>query len=262
MQYVANLRSTSTDWHQLSQMTGDFMDFNKHTREANAAKNIIVTATTLIVKGQLENMFGFHDAARETYIELESLGRVVRSTYGFNLVCWGAGIANYECFRTSGKRRYLRKARTYKKHLERGDVLGPNASTYLRHLELKEALLQREKDSLASSSDGEALPFLDRKLEGFALDGKTCTPCFAVAAAFVDAGSSAERLGHYAASKRYFEQAKTLFYEEWGAVAPGAWVEEKCETLRRKKEQEMTAFGTRNFLVGGIVQFSDDEAGE
>ena len=79
-----------------------------------------------------------------------------------------------------------------------------------------------------------------------------------VARAFVDAGNIAERMGRFGEAEQYFEQAREIHYEKWGAFAPAAWLEEKCEALQRKQPQE-AEFNTQTSLVGGIVQFGDEE---
>lgn len=254
MQYVNNMRSSCTDWRQLCSFSGDFMGFDEHVREADSSK--IIKAVSLLTKAQLEITFGFHDEARATFEELKSCGHVISSSYACNLVSWGTAEANYECFRAEGKRKYLRKARTCKKHLEQRDALGPNASSYLKHLELKETFSRRGKIPSTSVNVEKARHLLDQHMEKFSLDG-AFAPSYMFAFAFAEAGSIAERMGCYDDAERYFKRSKT-YHEEWGAVAGAARLEEKRQALGRKQEQEPNASSNQDLLVGGVVQFTGE----
>lgn len=231
------------------------MNFNTHLKQMKASSNMIAISTLLLKKAELSNTFGFHRIARETFDEVESLGHAIHLTYGFTMLCWGAGVANFEGFRTDRKRKYLRKARKSKKRLKQRDRLGPNASTFLRHLQLKETFLHQRKWNHGDgrSCDDETLGLLDHRLQHFSVNGKTCEPHFVSAAAFVDGGSIAERMGRYDESIRYYERAKAIYAEECGAFAPAAWLEEKCEECRRK-QRGYNLRNVRSPLVGGIVQ--------
>lgn len=265
LQYLTNMRSCSTHWSHLALLSGEFMNFNTHLKQMKASSNMIATATALMIKAELSNTFGFHRIARETFDEVESLGHAIHLTYGFTMLCWGAGVANFEGFRTDRKRKYLRKARKFKKHLRQRVRLGPNASTFLRHLQLKEDFLHQRNwnhGDIRSCYD-ETLGLLDRRLQHFSVDGNTCEPHFVAAAAFVDGGSIAERMGRYKDSVRYYERAKMIYVEECGAFAPAAWLEEKCEECLRK-QGGYNLCNVRSPLVGGIVQVhvqsSDEES--
>lgn len=79
---------------------------------------------------------------------------------------------------------------------------------------------------------------------------------FAVAGAFVDAGSIAERMGRYAEADRHFAKAQYIYYEEWGAFAPASWLQEKRDGLGKHQQQ----FGIDIVpMVRGVVQFGKED---
>ena len=184
-----------------------------------------------------------------------------RHMYAFYAVCWGAGVAHYEGFIADRERKQLRKAREYTKYLKQRDSLGPNGTAFLKHLNLQQQVLSLQRRSrrtdgtdVMSRDDDETLRLLDCELETFSLSKgpSSCTPCFVVARAYLDAGSVAERMGRVGKALAYYERASEIFCQDWGAFAPAAWVEEKRKTLRRTQHQE-TTFKTQDVLVGGMV---------
>lgn len=255
MQYVANMRSSSTDWCQLSLMSGEYTDFEKPMSESNASSNLVlVAAGTSVLKARSANAFGYHATARKIFEDLEPLGHVLHSVFVFNVMCWEACVAYYEGFLADGKREHLRKARKYRKHLEQRDALGPNASIFLRHLQLKSAFMRRPKRRIWSDSpvgDDETLRLLDRELENVPLSGDLC---YVAARAFVDAGAIAEKMGRFGEARQYYERARGVYIEKWGAFALGAWLEDKCETLPTRDQLLDMTFNTRQSLVDDIVQ--------
>lgn len=252
MQLFTNLRSSSGDWHQLALFSGEFMDSN-YLREANVTNNAIVTTITFMQKALLANAFGGHEIARQSFEELEPFRRIMEPVYAFTQSwCWSAGFANYECFRTDGKRKYLRKARKLSRQLQKR---GPNATACSVHLNLKELILRREKVKRGRASyHDETLRLMDRSLAYFSLEENPNQESYVAAAAFVDAGLFAERIGRFVEAEQYLEQGRQIYDGQWGAYAPAAWVEEKCEGVRRKQTGNVAQRHPDQELVGGIVQ--------
>lgn len=254
MQYVANLRSSSPNWWQLSHMSGNFME---NLTDTNAMDNqVLVNGGIVFLKARLANVFGFHNIAREMYKELEPLEHIYTSVFIFNTMCWDACVAYYEGFIAEGKRKHLRKARKYKKHLKKRDAFGPNASAYLKHLALKETFMRRRRrrpwTDLKSHND-ETLRLLNHELERVSLSGSFGKrPCYVIARAFSDAGTIAERMGRVGEARQYYECARELYTDNWGAISPAAWLEEKCEILPRVPPQE-TTFNALHSLVGSTI---------
>lgn len=249
MQLVANIRSDSSNWHELSCMSGEFMNFDDHLQEANAANNIIVTATTLLMKAILANSFGLFDMACKTFERLSSIGHVVQSTYASAVWFWSAGVTYDERFQEYQMRKDLRKARQFKNKLKRINALGPNARVYLEHLELKEFIRMQLRDMRTrkhrSDDDDDAfLRMLDRRLEKF-----SATFCLVGCAAYKDAGFVAARMGYNNKANRYFERSKDAAIAQ-GSTAGARWAEEKRRFVLSQN--------TRNPLVGGVVQFVEE----
>lgn len=107
----------------------------------------------------------------------------------------------------------------------------------------------------------ETLRLLDDGLASFSEEGELCNPCFVAAAGFVDAGGVAERMGRFVEAGQYYDRARRIYYEDWGALAPAAWVEERCQAVRINQafvyDSTSPISTSLDELVGGIVRLEE-----
>lgn len=260
MQCVANLRNDEeTNWHQLASLNGEFMDLDAHLKEARAMSNVIVTITSLMLKAMMCIGFGFYEETAKLFDEMGTMGKVLRFTYAYTVWCCFAADANLELYMAKGKRRYLRKARTFKKALEERKAVGsPNVCLFLEHLDLKECLRvwtkkYRKHRRLIKRNDQDDDALLHRYAVGIA-KLSTLKPSYVLAIACTDAAKVAAIMGRPKESEGYFIQAMDAYSNGWGASSPARWLEEKMEQVLLGQKQESVT----NPLVGGIVEFTED----
>lgn len=244
MQAVTNLQSDSMDWSQLSLLTGDdSMDFEKQLMETNSA-NIIAGGNLIMKKLFLTICFGFYSTAAALFDKYSSVGKLNKVSYAYPIWCWGAGVANYEHYRKCGKRKYLKKARKFKKELKRLDGIGcPNTSVFLGHHELKETSLTWR----AGKDDDALLGTIGRAIEKLA----DRNPSYVEAMANVDAGMVCARMGRHLESKHYFRRGKHISLNRWGATAVCQWIESKDSEVNGNYN---VVDNFHNSLVGSTVR--------
>lgn len=261
MQCVANLRNDEeTNWHQLASLNGEYMDLDAHLKEARAMSNVIVTVTSLMLRAMMCIGFGFHEETAKLFDEIGTMGKVLRFTYAYTIWCCFAADANLELYMAKGKRRYLRKARNFKKALEERKAVGsPNVSVFLEHLDLKESLrvwtkkYHKHRRWIKKSNDQDDDALLHRYDVGIA-KLSTQRPSYVLAIASTDAAKVAATMGRHKESERYFIQAIDAYTNGWGASSPARWVEEKMEQVLLGQQRESVT----NPLVGGIVEFTEN----
>ena len=239
LQYVLILQNHLENDENLTCLTGDIMHEDGYMHHAREANHPILVVITLILKAQLACFFNEFKVAEAVFEKIAKVGHVIRFSFGAVTWYWSAGFAHYNLYRLSGKRKHLRKARKYKKRLERMHSLGsPNAAPYLGVLNAEEASLRRSTSEamLAKAYDTAIENLSKHKLvhvEGLLNE---------------QAGFAFERLNRGAEAERYFDRAMHLYKDEWGSLAKYEWLKEK-----RAQQIESPEYAS---LVGDVIQYT------
>jgi hypothetical protein len=123
-QTILNLQSTQGDLNSLCQLNGEVMLEEDFLFEVDKAGNTVLKMVAYLLKADLADTFENFTLATSLYELIEKTGRCIRLSYGI-LPWWGsAGHAYYRMFHLSGRQTHLRKARMYRKRLEKAIVLG------------------------------------------------------------------------------------------------------------------------------------------
>jgi tetratricopeptide (TPR) repeat protein len=221
-QTILNLQCTRLDLTSDSQLSGEVMIEEEFFEEIDKSGNIVLKIVFYLLKANLAETFENFKLAFSLYELIEKSLQCISLSYGI-LPWWGsAGHANYRMFLLSGRRIHLRKARMYKKRLEKIVHLGcQNACSSVAYLHVTEAAVcgvsmsDIELISLVTRSLTTASDFRHVKLE---------------ACIYEEAGFACWRRGLISNAKQCFQQALHI-QENLGAFAKHHWLSEAINGL-------------------------------
>jgi tetratricopeptide (TPR) repeat protein len=252
-QYILNLRSeNASSWRNLTELTGDIM-----IESAYVVRALEATADTLwtilwTYKLQLEFHFGFHSAAEKTFENLKPYVLTTALSYHMHAMMIAAFIGSLNFYAQSRERmqkHYLRKARRYKRHIEKLKIGSrPNILPLI-------AILEAEDLSHQKRIDPELLAWhFDKAIAVNATVGFVHME----ALANEHAGFAFGHRGDWQRAEVFFERAISLHANELGAKNKAAWLRDKSEQMiKRLKKDDARADSAQGFSVD-TIQVSPD----
>jgi len=208
MQMVLNLRNELEDSDDLIILTGEAMndeDFLKQCVEEDAYLIMRLICMMFICL-----IFGRYKEAEEAGCELLRTNHpLVAKTYAATPINFIFGLVMYKRYDVTKERRYIRRARKCKKFLVREEASGN------LNARLLSSVLKAEELSLKSSDVLDIRKAYDAAIEILATENMPLYEAIAneyAARIFIKHGYSTE-------ARQYFDRAKDLYKNKWGATA-------------------------------------------
>jgi hypothetical protein len=217
MQFFANLQSTSSNWENLTILTGDIMDEEEYLKDVSAKNHKLLMMLVWTHKAMLALCFGFFELAGSMYEKMRSSARLYRISYSGPNVYFNGAMIYYERFRTTGRRKYLKEIRRFTKGLRRFEAGGsPNVSVCLIILQA-EKLTLKSKDStaiIAAYTKGVEAAKKERLVQFEALANERLSAVL-------------DSLEYHELSGFFLDRAIDLCLDPWGAIAKHNWLLEQ-----------------------------------
>ena len=216
MQYVLNLRSSTTTWSDLTMLSGEVMDESEYTSMALETNNRAFVTMVWVYKSQLAYLFGNYEMAETIYETMRRTATApARNGFGAAPYHFNGAMIFYERYRTTRRMKHLRTARKHVKMLKRmASFDHPNVGSFLIWLEAEElAIKSRDATSIVAA--------YTKVIEAMHSEG------------FVQREALAnERLsnvlfliGWHSLSVQYLDRSMRLYRDEWGATAKYEWLQ-------------------------------------
>ncbi|KAI2496933.1 histidine kinase [Fragilaria crotonensis] len=217
MQFFANLRSASTNWKDLTILSGEFMDEEEYLKEVSAKNHKMLMMLVWTHKAMLALCFGFYEIAANMYEKMRSNARLYRISYTGANVYFNGAMIYYERFRTTGRRKYLKEIQRFTKGLRRFEAGGsPNVSVCLLILQAEDLSL-KSKDTaaiIAAYTKGVEAAKKDELVQFEALANERLSAVL-------------DSLACHELSVVFLDRAIDLCLDPWGAIAKHNWLLEQ-----------------------------------
>eukprot|EP00546_Thalassionema_frauenfeldii_P000871 CAMPEP_0178935910 /NCGR_PEP_ID=MMETSP0786-20121207/24832_1 /TAXON_ID=186022 /ORGANISM="Thalassionema frauenfeldii, Strain CCMP 1798" /LENGTH=920 /DNA_ID=CAMNT_0020614159 /DNA_START=302 /DNA_END=3064 /DNA_ORIENTATION=- len=206
MQLVINLQKRDEDWKDLTVLSGAIMDEGEGLKKNGQALWIIN-----FCKMYIQHLFEFYEEAYGISRGLcdDSLATESYFALPFHFL---RGITAYRLYHSTCKPKYIRTARKCIKSLKKHHSACPNATPYLRLLEIEELSMSRCDADTLEVACTEIIDILAEEglsnLEGFANE---------------QAYKILKRHGRFDSNK-YLKQAAHAYGNKWGALAKYEWM--------------------------------------
>jgi hypothetical protein len=217
-QSILNQQTVILDWNNIAVLSGEVMEEEEYLSEVDEAANPVLKVVTYLLKAELAEKFGKLPLAEFLYSFIEKSGRSICFSHAV-VPWWGsAGHAYYRIFLASGKRLHLRKARIYKKRLEKLlDIGCKNAASSVAYLRATEASV------CGLVGDSELLKILTQECQVITASSHIKME----ASVHEEAGFACLRRGLQYEAQQYLKRALSI-YEQLGAFAKYHWLREKA----------------------------------
>jgi len=228
-QFVLNLRHHDENWRKLTDMSGDIMQESEYIQNAIDNNRRILLPLLGILKLQLAYHYGFDRLAESILVDLEEFKQMLR--HGFNFSVWQlfGALTYYERYRSTSHRKYLRKARKFKRNFRtKAMTQCPNATPLLTLLNAEEVAIKGSLDESSRAYDVAINALSNAKLvhlEALANERAAYKLCMD------------QKVNDQNKADRYFLRAMELYRYGWGATA-------KCDWLEQRKDRLLTMIGT------------------
>mmetsp|Transcript_30000 Transcript_30000/g.49538 ORF Transcript_30000/g.49538 Transcript_30000/m.49538 type:complete len:1076 (-) Transcript_30000:55-3282(-) len=252
LQFLQNLQSPSETWRDLTILTGDVMEEGKYVRSAIESKLTYKLNILWMHKLQLAYHFGFHSSVESLLQDLTcKLSNGLRYHFHYVVINFYGALSSYEQYRPTSQRKYIRKARAFKRELERLESRDcPNVAPLLTLLVAEELSLKRTTKKMLEAVYNTAINAMSDA-------GLVQMQALANERAGFVISSYDDRF----AAKTYFLRGMELYKYGWGAVAKHDWLQEKSERLLGNVDSPEES-NIRANLVGNTIsveQVSDDD---
>ena len=219
-QFVLNMmqsRDEYSNWMTLTDLSGEIMVEGEYMRVVVVEHLLDNMLLAWAYKAALAYFFGYINKAESIYVDIDSVAQTY--SHRLNVVpyyMFGA-LIYYTRFQVTRKRKYMNKARRYKKLLQGVKVIGCSHASCLAILTAVESSTHTSSttDSIISTFDDaikEAREFVHLEALAYELAGFAC------------AGKGAPFQANH-----YFAKAIYLYRYGWGATAKADWLQEKSD---------------------------------
>jgi hypothetical protein len=222
LQTILKQQSIPSKWDDITLLTGEIMNEDAYLNELDKSGNQSLKVLTYMVKAELAEKFEYFHVAKPLYAWIEKNGRSIRLSHGI-LPLWGcAGHVYYRLYLESQQRRFLCKARLYRKRLKNildGGCM--NAASSLAFLDALDVAMRK------TAKNPDLLTVFSRSLDIISEFHHVKMK----ATFHEEAGYACMRRGLKSEAESHFQNAMEI-YQTLGARAKYQWLKEKLERER------------------------------
>lgn len=145
VQFILNLRDPSADFRSLVELTGEIINEPEYFERAKTSNySPVLVAGAYAMKMQLVTYFGFFGVGETVISEMAPYAQTLRYSCGVIPYYFTTSHTYFELSRLYGKRHYIKKARKFKRMIERIVALDyPTAAAFFSFLTAMELSLKK-----------------------------------------------------------------------------------------------------------------------